>query len=460
VTYFIVAHLFVVAGALLAAISLGHVLLQRRAPASTMAWLLVIVLIPYVGVPLYLMIGGRKLRSAVARKRRMRLAPPPIPSRAKTDHPIEQLLRSLGNPPACGGNRLTLCGTGEVAYASLVELIESAQRTLHITMFILHPDEVGREIVRRLAARARAGVEVRLMLDAVGSMRTSRMDLAPLTDAGGRVAYFMPVLHLPFRGRSNLRNHRKLVVADGRRALAGGMNIAMEYMGPAAMPHRWRDLAFVVEGPAAAAYEGIFRSDWEFAAGDSLGPESAAEAGGVGDAVVQVVPSGPDVPGDALYHAIVSAIYAAQARFWVVTPYFIPDESLIQALGLAARRGVDVRIVVPDRSNHPLTDLARGAYLRDLNAAGAKVLRFPLGMVHAKAVVADDCLAMIGSANMDPRSLFLDFEVMLVAYTPHEVAATAAWIDGLAAASLTGVAPATTTRQMMEGLARLAGPLL
>jgi len=458
--YLVVAHLFVVAGTILAVIVFGNVLLQRRSPSGTMAWLLVIVLIPYVGVPLYLILGGRKLRNAAQKKRRLHLAAPT--GVIDADHPIEHLLRSLGNPPASSGNRLDLCANGEAAYHALVKLIDDARHTLNITMFILHPDDVGRDIVQRLARRAADGIRVRLLLDSVGSMHTSRKFLAPITDAGGRVAFFMPVLHLPFRGRSNLRNHRKLVVADGRIVLAGGMNIAIEYMGPAALPTRWRDLAFVVEGPAAGSYDEIFRTDWEFACGEKLPaePDHAAASHEVGNAIVQVVPSGPDVPGDSLYHAIVSTIYAAQQRLWVITPYFIPDDSLMQALALAARRGVDVRIIVPDRSNHPLTDLARAAYLRDLDAVGAKVLRYPLGMVHAKALVADNRLAMIGSANMDPRSLFLDFEVMLVTFTPAETSAAASWIETLAADSLSGVQQASTSRQVFEGLARLAGPLM
>lgn len=458
--YVVAAHLYLVFGVVLFVVIIPHVVRQRRAPSGTIAWLLVIILIPYLGVPLYLALGGRKSRRLARRKHNVALVAARTPTATRTT--VEQVTRSYGIPPAAAGHRFHLCQSGEDAYHQLIEQIESAERSLHIGMFILHPDAVGSDVVARLARRAAEGIQVRLLLDAVGSMRTSRRFLEPLTSAGGRIAYFMPVLHRPLRGRTNLRNHRKIVVTDGVRAIGGGMNIAEEYMGPTPLTTRWRDLAFVIEGPAVAVYDQIFRADWEFASGEALiaGNCASGNEAATGDSILQVVPSGPDVLGDPLYHAIIQSIYSTKRRFWIVTPYFVPDESLAQALNLAARRGIDVRVIVPNRSNHPLTDMVRGQYLRDLEAAGGRIHRYMPGMVHAKLVISDDDVAMVGSANIDLRSLFLDYEVMLVAYSPDVVSTAATWSEGLIAASESGTPPVTATRDFFEGMARLAAPLL
>jgi cardiolipin synthase len=390
-----------------------------------------------------------------------------LPKEADT---IDRLLQSYGIPGATGDNRFTLCANGEDTYRALVELIDQAQRSIHITTFILHPDEVGTDVLRRLARRAAEGVEVRLLLDGVGSLHTSRHFLAPLVEAGGRVAFFIPVIHRPFRGRTNLRNHRKLVIVDDSRCLAGGTNIASEYIGPRPVPGRWRDLSFVLEGPAVTQCAYIFRSDWEFASGESLrAPEIAAiestspqsePAHATDSAIVQIVPSGPDVAQDTFYDALLSMVFGAQKRIWMVTPYFIPDETLARSLVLAAHRGIDVRLIMPRTSNHRMADFARGTYLRDLQAAGAKIELYEPGMLHAKVILVDRNVAVVGSANIDMRSLFLNFEVAAYVYTAAEIAAVEAWVDDVLAHSTRGVATVGTVRDLTEGLARMLGPLL
>ena len=403
-------------GFLLALVLLAHLLRQQRSPTSTLAWLLTILLLPYVGVPLYLMFGGRKIRRMAGRKK------PMYPTHPGAPHPtfegvVQRVLESCGVPPVTSGNRVALVTDGEEAYGQLVRIIDEAKRTIHITTYILGRDAVGEAIVARLARRASEGVEVRLLLDDVGSWRVGRRFLAPLTEAGAKVAFFMPMIHLPFRGRANLRNHRKIVIADERRALTGGMNLAGAYMGSTPDPKRWRDLSLIVAGPAVHDLADLFRSDWKFATGEDLerlDPQAIPEETADG-AVAQVVASGPDVEGDPLYEAIVSIIFTARRRIWVVTPYFVPDELLARALDLAARRGVDVRLVLPARSNHLSADLARGSYLHQVHDAGGHVLLFKPVMLHAKVVLIDD-LVIVGSANMDMRSLFLNYEVAMFLY--------------------------------------------
>ncbi len=458
---FVTTELALIVGFLLAIVVVAHMLRQRRSPAGAVAWLLVIVLFPYIGVPLYLMFGGRKMQRMAGSKANISLPDSVVRPHSEACL-IDRLLRTYSIPGATIGNHVSLCQNGEEAYQRLVELIEEAARSIHVQTYVLQEDEVSREIVDRLARRAAEGVQVRLLMDGVGSLHTGRHFLSPLVKMGGKTATFIPVIHRPFRGRTNLRNHRKIIIADERRVMAGGANIGSEYIGPAPKPGRWQDLSFVLEGPAVSHYSEIFRSDWKFASGEDIKPHSPIACNlseGTG-AVVQIVPSGPDVVGDPLYDAILSAIFAAKERLWVATPYFVPDDALLQALTLAAHRGVAVRVIVPEKSNHPVADLARGTYLREVQAAGGGVLFYTDGMMHAKVLLMDNDLAMIGSANMDIRSLFLDYEVAMFAYSEPEVRTTEAWINTLMNSTKSGVKDAGTFRDLCEGIVRLAAPLL
>lgn len=458
--FWLTSQLWTILGFVLGIILVAHLLKSQRSTSSTIAWLLVVVLVPYLGVPLYLMIGGRKMRRRAERKAQVyhrRHLPPSETSGG----PAERILQSFGIPPATLGNQVELVTRGEEAYRLLLELIDKAETSIHITTYILGRDPVGQAILQRLAERAADGVQVRLLLDDVGSWRVGRRFLAPLTAAGARVAFFMPMLHLPFRGRTNLRNHRKIVVVDGRHALSGGMNLAEEYMGPIPDPKRWRDFSLISSGPAVLDLAELFRSDWKFATGETLAPEedgpTPSRAGG---SIAQVVASGPDVSGDPLYEALVSVAFAAQRRIWVVTPYFIPDETLARALELAARRGVDVRVIVPERSNHLMADLARVSYLRQIQHAGGQVLLYQPGMVHAKVVLIDHDLAIVGSANMDMRSLFLNYEVAMFLYEQSQVDATAGWIETLMTQCQRGLSERGRLTQLAEDVVRLLSPLL
>ena len=454
-------HLGLLLGFLLTIAAIAHMLRHRRSPSSTIAWLLVFVALPYVGVVLYLMFGGRKVRRDATLKGSVRITESETLPVAEAT-PFDRMLRSYGLPGATAENHVSLCPTGVEGYQGMLKIIEESQRTLYVTMFIFSSDDVGQDILRRLIQRAKDGVEVRLLVDGLGSLKTGRRFFEPLNRAGGRFAFFKPVIHFPLRSRTNLRNHRKIVVSDGCRVMAGGMNVTREDIFPEPHPGAWQDLSFLVEGPAARHYEDIFRWDWKFASGEQLDPSGASTEGNprqAGGAVLQVVPSGPDIPKDPLYAVTLAAVFAAQDRIWVVTPYFVPDDALAQALVIACHRGVDVRILVPEKSNHRLADVARTGFLRDIHAAGGDVLLYTQGMVHAKLMIVDDVLAMVGSANMDMRSLFLNYEVMQLAYSRPEIRAVEAWFATLAENTRTGLPDSGPWREIAEGVVRAVSPL-
>jgi cardiolipin synthase A/B len=450
-------------GFLLALVLMAGLLRERRSPSSTIAWLLVILLLPYVGVPLYIMFGGRKLKRMAGRK-----APIFHPSGdshgGNQSGTVERLLASYGVPPPTAGNRVELITSGVDAFQQVIRLIEHARSTIHITTYILGSDEGSQALIACLTRRAADGVTVRLLLDDVGCWRVRRRTLAPLIEAGAEVAYFMPMIHIPFRGRANLRNHRKLIIVDGRIALTGGMNLAWPYIGPPGSHELWQDLSMIIEGPAVWEMEALFASDWRFTTNrEPIGndpPRQIPPAVSMESSLVQVVPSGPDVAGDPLYESLLAMIFAARDRIWIVTPYFVPDEMLARALTLAARRGVDVRLIIPLRSNHVTADLARAGYIRDLHSAGGRVLLYTPVMLHAKAVVFDDQLAVIGSANMDMRSLFLNYEVALYVSTPAHVAEVADWARSLMADSRRELPTPGWERELFENVVRLLSPLL
>jgi cardiolipin synthase len=479
-SYWILPELLTILGFCLALVFLAYLLRQKRSPTSTIAWLLVVIFLPYIGVPLYLMLGGRKMSRMAGRKEKV--YPAGVrPRNSPAERGTERLLSSHGVPPATSGNRAELIRTGVDGYRELMRLIDDARSTIHITTYILGRDQVGRDLIERLSQRAREGIVIRLLLDDVGSWLLGRSFVTPLVEAGAKVAYFMPMIHLPFRGRANLRNHRKIVVVDGRIAMVGGMNLAFPYLAPEPTAGLWRDLAVIVEGPAARDVEALFESDWNFTTGEDLADPVLAAAAATapvttapppipnpapflpasdGGEVTQVVASGPDVDGDPFYESLLSLIFAAQQRIWIVTPYFVPDEMLARALNLAARRGVDVRLVMPSRSNHIAADLARESYLRELHHSGCRVLLYDAVMLHAKAILFDEELVVIGSANMDMRSLFLNYEVSLFFYSANIVEATSRWMATLMADCRRDLPVPSRPRELIEDIVRLLSPLL
>lgn len=436
-------HLLVTALALLVYVLTTRVGRARRAPTSAIAWVMGLGLVPYLFLPLFLMFGTRKLRAARV----------PRPIRARPERPwAEDLLESLG-AGAPAAVRVRFHADGAESRDALWALIDGATHTLDVSTFLVGDDATGRETVARLAARAREGVRVRLLIDAVGTLLKRPPSLRELRRAGGRVVWFNRLLRLDRRIPRNLRNHRKLAIADDGRLWSGGRNVADEYFVDTAGAPAWVDLSFDIAGPVAATAARQFEADWRAARGSPTrtiadpAPEAASH-----DAVAQFVPSGPDQAEDTVHTLLLASCFHARRRVMAATPYFVPDDDLLQALRFAVLRGIEVTLVIPRRSNHHIADFVRGRALRVLAAAGARVCLVPR-MLHAKAVVVDDVLAWSGSVNLDSRSLLINYESVVVFHGEREIRWLATWIEGQAAQGERFEArPAGLVRDLAEGL--------
>lgn len=401
----------------------SHALKQRRHPAAAVGWVMVMVLLPYVGLPLYLLFGTRKLVHSRNH--------PPLASHAPDMRGdgawARRLASAMGQPPVAAYENLRIHAGGVQALEALWELIDCAERELVLSTFIFGSDEFGDALAARLIAKAQAGVRVRLMLDGVGRWMSGRRDLGALETAGVRVVLFVPLLHSPLRGRTNLRNHRKIVVADGTRLWCGGRNLAAEYFTGSAGEAPWQDLTFDLHGPLARQAAELFERDLAFATGLPLASSDHAVPL-PGQRFGQVIASGPDQADDTVHALLVAGCFNARHRIIAATPYFVPDVVLLMALTQAAWRGVVVDLILPRRSNHRMADHVRHRALRDLAAAGVRVWLVPY-MNHAKAVVIDDTLALAGSLNLDSRSLFLNYELMVAFYAGEDVQRFAGWLE-------------------------------
>ena len=429
--YWLTLHGLVTLLAVLIYVVTAHVLQQRRHPTAAIAWVLFILLVPYVALPTFLTFGSRK--QARPRGQPLRLAPS-----APGDPEDERLWAvqtalAMGQGAPAEFDDLQLHADGRAALQALWQVIDSAQHSIDLCSFIIGRDAVGQALIARLCAKARAGVRVRLMIDGLGRLMNASPSLRPLIAAGGEVTRFVPPLHSPLKGRTNLRDHRKMVIADAhlanQRLWCGGRNLATEYFeGEPGLP-AWHDLSFDVRGAVVEQAAALFAHDWAFANGGRVDttrehpPHVVAPGRGA-----QLIASGPDQSDDTLQALLLTAAYRARSRIALITPYFVPDSALLMALCMAARRGVEVDLLLPARSNHRLSDLARRRALCALAGAGGRVWLAPQ-MLHAKLIVVDDVLALAGSANLDSRSLFLNYELMMAFHEPAVVERFAAWFE-------------------------------
>jgi cardiolipin synthase A/B len=459
------------------------IVLQKREPVATLSWILALAVLPYFGFLIYHLFGPQRIVRQRLRRVRSRLGDtgerPPgsaLQSLPETLELTRAATKATGIGPSHAA-RVELLIDGHAKYTRLLADIAQAQHHVHLEYYIFTHDESGRALCDALTACARRGVRVRLLLDAIGSAKAPQRFFAEFIAAGGELAWFHPTRFLRFwyRPWMNLRTHRKIVVIDHRIGYTGGINITDEE-NEALRADAYRDLHVRMEGAVVRSLEQVFVEDWVYATGrrdvmselartqplttvdtnDSEGEPAHA-------VVAQVLTSGPDSPWEAIHRLHVGAIHAAQQRVWLVTPYFVPGEAATMALTSAALGGVDVRLLVPKRSDSLLVTLAARSYYDDLIAAGVKVYEYGPRMLHTKALLVDDHIAMIGSANFDHRSFRLNFEVTML-FADHDVAARLARLIEGEFASAPRVRddrlrPLLRSR-LPEALARLLSPLL
>ena len=374
---------------------------QHRIPSSAAAWAAIILLLPVAGTLLYLLAGYQRRT--------------PVPRRS--DPPADPVGKLVFH--GCG-TRPTLCNrveplhNGNNAFSALIASLQHATRTIHMEYYIFRDDRVGRTIADILIRKARAGVEVRVIYDAVGSCGLKRKLLHRMHAAGIRTAAYAPVRFPWFRPCSTRRNHRKIAITDGRTAFLGGINIAKYYLD-GDHSGKWRDEHLRMEGDVVADLQCLFLADWTAATGELTDPASCIARHDIDEQLsLQVVWSEEGPSRTAIAEAFAALIVRARRRVRICSPYFLPPTLLLDALRMAARSGVRVEIMIPTSSDSHLTDLISDTYVDDLLDAGAEVCRYENGFLHAKVLIVDDETVSVGTANMDYRSLTANMEVTVL----------------------------------------------
>lgn len=395
-----------------------HALMETRTAPGTVAWIVSLNTLPYIAVPAYWVFGRSKFEDYVLLRRERVTAlnralqsdldslRPYRTEWADADEPTLRAVEQLARLPFVSGNRVHLLVDAAETYASIFAGIDAAEDYLLVQFYILRDDEAGRALQRRLIERAQAGIRVHLLIDGVGSMDLGDAYVQELVDAGVEVRTFTSTVNWISKFQLNFRNHRKLVVADGRHAWLGGLNVGDEYSGDG-----WRDAHMHVEGPAVLHLQVSFLEDWRWVASELPAVSWTPHAPPDATVPVLVLPTGPADRFETASLMVQQFIHLARRRIWISSPYFVPDEGVVAALKLAALGGVDVRLVLPERSDSRLATLAAETYLDPLVAAGVRVYRYQPGFMHAKLFLIDDHGAAVSTANLDNRSFRLNFEL-------------------------------------------------
>lgn len=453
-------HGLIVLGSLLTLSILIHMLYKRRTPSSIMAWLLSIILIPYISIFLYLIIGSRKRENRY--KKKNIILKNIVPNETILNH-TDRVLRNYGIADAMQNSEFKLFFNAVDTYNEFLNSINNAKKSIYISTYIFNYDATTKKIIKALAQKAKEGVDVKILIDSLGSifLYLFSSKLKELQNAGAEVQFFMPIFQMPFRNYINLRNHRKIFIFDNEKVLSGGINLSNEYLGVKEDKERWEDIMFALKGDSVEQFFEIFASDWFYASGEQLSfKRNLQQASNAEEIFLQVVPSGPDMNKDILYEVLLSSIYSAKEKIYIITPYFIPNSALIQALIIAKHKGVDVRLITPKEANHTIVNLVRSSYMRELEEAGVKIYLYNGSMLHAKAILFDEKSVVLGSANFDNRSLFLNYEVATFIYSEKIIKEVYEWARQLIANSSTGTKDVSDIKRVFENLARVLAPQL
>jgi cardiolipin synthase A/B len=408
-------------------VSAVEAIINVRTAQGAIAWTISLLTVPYIAVPCYLVFGRTKFdgyldqRKDVEQETRVLLHQ----TRAEVSkylvarspaEPIYSALFNLTGIPAASGNAVELLVNGQQTFDSIIAGLAAAEHHILLESYIIRDDNLGRRLGRVLADKAREGVAVHVLYDEIGSRNFHRTGLyRQLRQTGVQVAAFNTTQGRRNRFQLNFRNHRKIVVVDGQTAWVGGHNIGDEYLGLDPRIGDWRDTHIRLQGPAVLGVELAFATDWRWATQNSLTMvRPDADHGSCGNENVLVFPSDPASILEQAGLMFLQVIVAARQRIWIASPYFVPDRSIVSALQLAALRGVDVRVIIPDEPDGPVVGMANWSFTRELLPAGVKVYRYQGGFMHQKVLLMDDHLAGIGTANFDNRSFRLNFEITLL----------------------------------------------
>jgi len=404
-------------------------ILGDRSSQSAIAWALVLIMFPMIGLPMYLMFGGRKFSGYVnARRsgkeplqRMIQEIARRLPARALAtfarDEADHRVLTRLASMPFFAGNSSRLLIDGDATFAAIFDAIESATEYVLVQFYIVEDDDLGRKLQHKLIRKLQQGVRVYFLYDAIGSNSLPGAYLLALQRAGAETAAFSGSGRgggYPFR--MNFRNHRKIVVVDGQFAFVGGHNVSVEYLGLSEEPgmRPWRDTQVMIEGPAVLGVQLAFLEDWYFITRQIPAVRTDPVYAAGAEQRILVLPTGPADELDTCSLLFTELIHSARQRIWIVSPYFVPDDPVISALQIAALRGVDVRIMLPEKTDHLLVYLAKFSYLEETLPWGIRFYSYQRGFLHNKVVLVDQQLAGIGTANLDNRSFRLNFEITLL----------------------------------------------
>ncbi|MDR6552165.1 cardiolipin synthase [Paenibacillus qinlingensis] len=406
---------------------------EYKRPAKSVAWLSILFIFPIIGFIMYVFIA----REYVRRKRVHVLASPyddkrefqgatskvgsvsqnGVDSFLAGEQRLREWLRHVPHAPITAWNRVEVLTNADVAYEAMLQEIRKAQHHIHFEFYTIRDDAIGLRFQQALLEKAKEGVIVRVTYDGIGSHSLSKAYTETMKRAGIAVQPFLKPLIAFFDKRLNYRNHRKIVVVDGLVGFVGGINIGNEYVGGDPKLGFWRDTHLMLQGDSVYDLQRTFLTDWFFVSGERLVGHSYYPSHSVQESsFVQVISSGPDVRWDAIQEMYFAGLIAAKQRIWMTTPYFIPDPGIIMALKSAAISGVDVRIILPFKADSLIVQYASRSFLQELLQVGVRFYLYRKGFIHAKVIIVDDIMATSGTANVDLRSFFSNFELNAVMF--------------------------------------------
>lgn len=444
----------------------GWIVMKRSEPVATLAWLMALAFLPYLGFLIYYLLGPQRIDRAGRRRDASHKAVGGRGERRGDDDAaaLNRMAQMMTGFPATTASKVELLIDGAAKYDALVKAIEGSRQHVHVEYYIYAGDRTGTRIRDALIERAKAGVKVRVLLDGVGS-RLARKFLKPLHEAGVELAFFHPVQWwmTPFaRPKLNMRSHRKIVVCDGKVGFTGGINVTDDE-NERLNPKAFHDLHLRVEGEVVRWLQIAWLEDWNYATTKTLTDEGVLATAEPGKISVQVIPAGPDNDWEPVHRVQIEAIHRAETRVWLATPYFVPSRGALFALEGAAMRGLDVRLLVPKRSDSRMVTSAARSYFDKLLKAGVRIYEYGPRMLHSKALLADDDVAILGTSNFDTRSFSLNFEIVLLfcdkGVAKKLAASLSDDLDGSKEVTVKSRKPPFLSR-LIESIARLFSPIL